>query len=458
MVSRGVAKGRMATSQGHSGVTASSVDGPGSKRGRIVIVRGLRTPFARTATAYRDLTALDLGILLVRELLARAELDPTEVDLVVFGQAGPGAHVPNIARDIVLGASMPRNIQAFSVSRACATSLQAMTSAAEAMLAGQASVAVVGGTDSASDAPIVVSKALARAVADARGARTIRERLRAFAKLSPGDLLPVTPASSEPATGLRMGDAAEHMAKEARISREQQDAFAHRSHARAASAWNAGIFVDEVMHVVPPPSFDKPVTEDNVTRRDSTLEAYARLPPAFDARHGTVTAGNSTVATDGAGALLLMTEARAKELGYAPLGYLRSWAYSGTDPNRWPLMGPAFAAPVALDAIGAKLNDVALIEMHEAFAAQVLCNVKMFGSRAFARQELGRDEAIGEVDMDRFNVHGGSIGIGHPSAATGARIVTTLLHELRRRGGGLGLVTGPAAGGLGAAAVLEAVA
>jgi acetyl-CoA acyltransferase len=258
--------------------------------------------------------------------------------------------------------------------------------------------------------------------------------------------------------GMRMGDAAESMAKESRITREQQDVFAYRSHARAASAWSAGVFADEVMHVVAPPTFDKAVTEDNVTRRDWTLESYARLPPAFDVRHGTVTAGNSTVATDGAAALLLMTEARAKELGYAPLGYLRSWAYAGTDPNRWPLMGPAFAAPAALDALGAKLNDVALIEMHEAFAAQVLCNVKMFGSRAFARQELGRDAPLGEVDMDRFNVHGGSIGIGHPSAATGARIVTTLLHELRRRGGGLGLATGSAAGGLGAAAIMEAVA
>jgi acetyl-CoA acyltransferase len=456
---RGVSKGRMATSQGHSGgVVAVPADGQGSRRGRIAIVRGLRTPFARSATAYRDLTALDLGALLVRELLARAELDPREVDMVVFGQAVPGVHASNVARDIVLGAGMPRAIQAFSVSRACATSLQAMTSAAEAMLAGQASVAIVGGTDSASDAPIVVSKALARAVAEARGARTLAERLRAFARLSPSELVPVTPATSEPSPGMRMGDAAESMAKEARITREQQDAFAHRSHARAASAWNAGVFADEVMHVVPPPSFDKPVTEDNVTRRDWTLESYAKLPPAFDPRHGTVTAGNSTVATDGAAALLLMTEARAKELGYAPLGYLRSWAYSGADPNRWPLMGPAFAAPAALDTLGAKLNDLALIEMHEAFAAQVLCNVKMFGSRAFARQELGRDEPLGEVDMERFNVHGGSIAIGHPSAATGARIVTTLLHELRRRGGGLGLVTGSAAGGLGAAAVMEAVA
>jgi acetyl-CoA acyltransferase len=455
---KGVSKGRTATSPGVGGAASGSSDGPGSPRGRIAIVRGLRTPFARSATAYRDLTALDLGVLLVRELLARAEPEPAEVDLVVFGQAGPGVHAANVARDIVLGAGMPRAIQAFSVSRACATSFQAMTSAAEAMLAGQASVAIVGGTDSASDTPIIVSKALARAVTEARGAHTLAARVRAFAKLSPADLLPLIPAGCEPSPGVRMGDAAESMAKEARITRDQQDAFAHRSHARAASAWNAGVFSDEVMHVVPPPSFDRPVTEDNVIRRDWTLESYARLPPAFDARHGTVTTGNSSVATDGAAALLLMTEARAKELGYAPLGYLRSWAYSGADPDRWPLMGPAFAAPVALESLGAKLNDVALIEMHEAFAAQVLCNVKMFASRAFARQELGRDEPLGEVDMDRFNVHGGSIGIGHPSAATGARIVTTLLHELRRRGGGLGLATGSAAGGLGAAAVLEAVA
>jgi len=456
---RGVSKGRMAGGQGLSGATATGLaDAPGTRRGRIAIVRGLRTPFARTATAYRELTALDLGVLLVRELLARAELAPTEVDLVVFGQAVPGVHGANVARDIVLGAGMPRAIQAFSVSRACATSFQAMTSAAEAMLAGQATVAIVGGTDSASDAPIVVSKALARAVTEARAAHTLADRLRAFAKLTASDLLPVVPSFNEAAPGSRLGDAAESMAKEGRITREQQDAFAHRSHARAAGAWNAGVFADEVMHVVPPPSFDRPMTEDNVTRRDWTIESYAKLPPAFDPRHGTVTAGNSTVDTDGAAALLLMTEARAKELGYTPLGYLRSWAYSGTDPDRWPLMGPAFAAPAALDAAGAKLGDVTLIEMHEAFAAQVLCNVKMFGSRAFARQELGRDEPLGEVDMDRFNVHGGSIGIGHPSAATGARIVTTLLNELRRRGGGLGLATGSAAGGLGAASVLEAVA
>jgi acetyl-CoA acyltransferase len=444
---------------GHVGNGANgSPNGNGAspKRERIAVISGLRTPFAHRASVYRDMSALDLARLVVRELLARAELDPAEVELVVYGQVVPSLDASNIAREVVLGSGMPKGIQAFSVSRACATSFQAMTSAAEAMLAGQCSVAIVGGADSETDVPMVLSKALARALFEAKRARTLGEKLRAFAGLSARDLLPSVPAAREPSTGLLMGDSAEKMAKEAGITREQQDAFAHRSHVRAAKAWGAGVFSEEVMHIVPPPAFDRPVTEDNVVRKDSTPEAYSRLRPAFDLRHGTVTAGNSSVLTDGASSLLLMTESKAKALGYTPLGYLRSWAYAGVDPNGWSLMGPTYAAPAALDAAGAKLKDMAIIDMHEAFAAQVLCNVKMLGSKAFAQAELGRGEAIGEVDMDRFNVHGGSIAVGHPSAATGARIVTTVLHELRRRGGGLGLATGCAAGGLGAAVVLEA--
>jgi acetyl-CoA acyltransferase len=425
------------------------------KKERIAVVRGLRTPFALRATVYGDMTALELGQLVVRELLARTELDPGEVELVVYGQVVPSFDAPNIAREVVLGSGMPKDVQAFSVSRACATGFQAMTSAAEAILAGQCSVAVVGGADSASDVPMVVSKALTRAIFEATRAKTVSEKVRAFGRITVKDLLPAAPTGRERSTGRLMGDCAEKMAKEAGISREQQDAFAHRSHLRAAQAWRAGLFADEVMHVVPPPAFDRPVTEDNVVRRDSTPEAYARLKPVFDPRHGTVTAGNSSVQTDGASALILMTESKAKALGYAPLGYLRAWAYAGLDPNGWMLMGPAYAAPAALRAIGASLKDLTLIDMHEAFAAQVLCNVKMLGSKSFAQSELGRGEAVGEIDMERFNVHGGSIALGHPSAATGARIVSTVLHALRRAGGGLGLATGCAAGGLGAAVVLE---
>jgi acetyl-CoA acyltransferase len=428
---------------------------PVPPRERIALVAGLRTPFAQRSTAYRDLGALDLGRMVVRELLARAELDPAEVDLVVYGQVLPSLEGSNIARDVVLGTGMPKDVQAFSVSRACATSFQAMTSAAEAMLAGQCAVAVVGGADSESDAPLVVSKALARALRDASQGRTLREKAQAFAGLSRRDWIPSTPTYREAPAGLRLGDSAEKMAREAGITREEQDAFAHRSHVRAARAWDSGVFGAEVMRVVPPPAFDRAVAEDNGVRRDSTPEDYASLRPAFDLRHGTVTAGNSSSFTDGASALLMMTESKARSLGYQPLGYLRSWAYAGLDPNGWMLMGPAYAAPAALDAAGVGFKDMAVVDMHEAFAAQVLCTVKMLGSRSFAQRELGLSDAVGDVDMDRFNVHGGSIAVGHPSAATGARIVTTVLHELRRRGGGLGLATGCAAGGLGAAAVLE---
>jgi acetyl-CoA acyltransferase len=423
---------------------------------RIAIVRGLRTPFAKRETAYANASALDLGKLAVTELLARAELDAREVDLVVYGQVTPSVEAPNIAREIVLGTGMPKGVQAFSVSRACATSFQAMTSAAEAMLAGQCSVAVAGGADSSSDVPITVSKRLARALVEASRARGLSARLKAFAKLAPKDFLPVPPAAREASTGLLMGECAEKMAKEAGIGREDQDAFAHRSHQRAARAWEAGLFAQEVMHVLPPPTFDRPILRDNVVRQGSTLEAYAKLRPAFDERYGTVTAANSSPLTDGASALLLMTEAKAKALGYAPLGYLRSWAYAALDPGGWMLMGPSYATPKALDAAGVKLDDIAVIDMHEAFAAQVLCNVRCFSSKKFAQERLGRSEAIGEVDMERFNIHGGSIAIGHPFAATGARMVTTVLHELGRRGGGLGLATACAAGGLGVAVVLEA--
>jgi acetyl-CoA acyltransferase len=401
------------------------------------------------------MSALDLAKIVVSELLARAELDPREIELCVYGQVVPSLAAPNIAREIVLSTGMPKEIQAYSVSRACATSFQSMTSAAEAMLAGQCSVAITGGADSASDVPIAVSKNLSRALVDASRAKSLGEKLKIFSRLSPRDLVPVPPTLEEPTTGLTMGESAEKMAKEVGISREAQDLFAHRSHARAAKAWTDGVFAGEVMHVLPPPTFDRPIAEDNVVRKDSTPDAYAKLKPAFDRRHGTVTAGNSSPLTDGASALLLMTESKAKALGYAPLGYLRAWAYAALDPGGWMLMGPTYATPMALDRAHLELADMDVIDMHEAFAAQVLCNTKMFASKKFAEEKLGRSAALGEIDDEKLNVHGGSIAIGHPFAATGARMVTTVLHELKRRGGKYGLATACAAGGLGAAMVLE---
>ena len=437
--------------QGRNGNVAS----PPPKGERIAIVQGLRTPFAKQGSAYKDLSALDLGKLVVSEMLQRAELDPREVGLCVYGQVIPSLSAPNIAREVVLGTGMPKTIEAYSVSRACATSFQSMTSAAEAMLAGQHTVAVTGGADSATDVPIAVSRRLAAALVDASKARTLGEKIKAFSRLTPKDFIPVPPALKEPTTGLTMGESAEKMAREGGIGRAEQDAFAHRSHTRAAAAWERGVFDPEVMHVLPAPRFDSPIAMDNVVRKASSESGYAKLKPAFDRRYGTVTAGNSSPLTDGASALLLMTEAKARSLGYTPLGYLRSWAYAALDPNGWMLMGPSYATPLALDRAGLSLKEIDLVDMHEAFAAQILCNLKAFGSKKFAEEKLGRSSAIGEVDDAKFNVHGGSIAIGHPFAATGARMVTTVLRELKRRGGRFGLATACAAGGLGAAVVLE---
>ncbi|MBX3220893.1 MAG: acetyl-CoA C-acyltransferase FadI [Labilithrix sp.] len=424
---------------------------------RVAVVAGLRTPFAKQATAYRDMTTLDLGRVVVKELLARAELDPREIGLVVYGQAVPTPTAPNVAREIVLGSGMPKSVEAYSVVRACATSFQSTTSATEAILAGQHDVAVAGGVDSASDVPITVSRRLATALVAASKAKSLGDKIRIFARLSAKDLVPVPPALREPSTGLTMGEHAERMAKDMGVTREEQDRLAHRSHTRAAAAWERGLFDAEVMHVIPPPAFDRPIAKDNLVREDSKPDSYAKLRPVFDPKHGSVTAGNSSALTDGASALLLMRESKAKALGYEPLGFLRSWAYAALDPEDGLLMGPAYAAPIALDRAGLRLADMDVVDMHEAFAAQVVCNRKALASRRFAEEKLGRTSGpVGEIDDERFNVHGGSIALGHPFAATGARMIHTVLRELRRRRGQFGLATACAAGGLGAAVVLEA--
>ncbi len=422
---------------------------------RIAIISGLRTPFARQATAFHGVPAVDLGKMVVGELLARSEIAPEVIEQLVFGQVVQMPEAPSIAREIVLGTGMNVHTDAYSVSRACATSFQAVANVAESLLAGTIRAGIAGGADSSSVLPIGVSKTLARTLVDANKARTLSQRLKLFSRLKMRDLLPVPPAVAEYSTGLRMGDTAEQMAKTHGITREQQDALAHRSHQLAAKAWEEGKLAQEVMTAYVPPYRD-PFSEDNNIRKSSTIADYAKLRPAFDRKHGTVTAANSTPLTDGAAALILMTESRAKELGLQPLGYLRSYAFTAVDVWEDMLLGPAWSTPLALERAGLTLNDITLFDMHEAFASQTLTNLKMLASDRFAREVLGRDRATGEVDETKFNVLGGSIAYGHPFAATGARMITQTLNELRRRGGGFGLVTACAAGGLGAAMVLEA--
>ncbi len=430
--------------------SAASLNGAGP---RVAIVAGLRTPFARQATAFRDLSALDLGRLVVRELLDRTEVPAREVQQVVYGQVVPSLDAPNIAREVVLGTGLPRDIEAYSVSRACATSIQATVNVAEAIRAGAIDCGIAGGADSASVVPIAVSRPLARALLDLSKARSVRERVRALAALRPRDLVPAPPSPKEPSTGLTMGESTEKMAKENGISREAQDAFAHRSHTMAAKAWADGRLAQEAMPVYLPDG--AVLAEDNNVRKDSSVEALAKLKPAFDRRHGTITAGNSSPLTDGASALLVMREEKARALGLPVLAIVRSWSFVAVDPAGQLLIGPAYATPLALDRAGVSLRDIGLVEIHEAFAAQVLSVLERLASRKFAQEELGRSEPVGEIDDDKLNVTGGSISIGHPFAATGARMIVQTARELARRGGGLGLVTACAAGGLGAAMVLE---
>ncbi len=427
-----------------------------SNETRVAIVAGLRTPFAKQWSAYREVSALDLANIVVSELLQRVDLDPKEIQQVVYGQVVPSVEAPNIAREIVLATGMPKSIEAYSVSRACATSYQSTVNVAEAIMAGVIDTGVAGGADSASNVPITVSKRLAEALIAATKARSIGERMQAFAGLRPRDLAPVPPAIKEFSTGLSMGESAEKMAKENHISRQAQDEFAHRSHSLAAKAWAEGKLDDEVMEVFVPNRFNDTLREDNLVRKDGELEKYAKLKPAFDRKHGTVTAGNSSPLTDGASALLLMSEEKADAHGFDVLGFIRSYAFAALDPAGQLLMGPSYATPIALDRAGIKLADLDLIDMHEAFAAQILSNTQAFESKEWAEKNIGRSEKIGDIDWDKLNVTGGSISIGHPFAATGARQITQTLRELRRRGGNLALCTACAAGGLGAAMVLEA--
>ena len=422
---------------------------------RAAIVAGLRTPFVKSGTAYKDLTTLDLAKRVVSELIARTDLDPAVVDAVVYGQVVVSPQTPNIAREIVLGTSLPRTLEAYSVSRACATSTQALVEAAQQILLGGAEVVLCGGADSLSKPPITYSEHFSQTLMQVNNAKDPLSKAKALLDLRPRDLLPNPPALREATTGLTMGESAEKMAQQNGIRREDQDAFAARSHQRAARAWEAGIFAAEVMKLPVPPDFGTTVGRDGFVRPDATVEKLAMLKPAFDRRYGTITAGNSSPLTDGAAAMIVMSEQRARELGFEPLAFVRSWAFAAVDPAWQLLAAPPIAAARALARAGLALADMDFVDMHEAFAAQVLSNLQAMKSLDYAKRFLGRDRALGEVDPDKLNLYGGSIAIGHPFGATGARQATTVANELRRRGCGKALITQCAAGALGAALVLE---
>jgi acetyl-CoA acyltransferase len=423
-------------------------------RRRVAVVAGVRTPFARAGTVLKNYTAIELGKLCVAELLQRANLDGTEVEAVVYGTVVPNVIAPNIAREVSLLPMLPKGVQAFSVSRACASANQAITDAADQIALGYLDAVVAGGAESLSNVPILHSRTMAEKLVAISRAKTTARRIKLLASVRPRDLVPITPAIAEPSTGESMGESAEKMAKINHISREAQDEFALRSHQRAAAGIEDGRITSEIGALYPPPDFNPSIASDNGIRTDTSLEQLRALKPVFDRRYGSVTAGNSSPLTDGASAVLLMSAERAKALGYQPLAYIRSYAYAALDPGEQLLMGPVLAAPVALRRAGIRLEQVDVIEMHEAFAAQVLSNLQGFVSREWA-ERAGFPEPVGEVDPDRLNVLGGSIALGHPFGATGGRILTTLCNELVRRDAQFGLLTVCAAGGMGHAMVVE---
>ncbi len=431
-------------------------DNPGKlNRRRVAIVDGLRTPFAKSGTTYHHLSTLDLAAACVTELVERAPIGHGDVDQVILGAVVADIAGPNIAREVAMRCGFPAAIDSYSVSRACATSTQAIVNGVQAILTGDADIVIAGGADSLSKPPILYDDNVVDALMAASNAKDLPGKIRAFSSIKPRDLAPKPPALADLSSGLTMGQAAEKMARENGIGREAQDAFALASHQKAVEAWEKGIFDDEVMSLPLPPAFEETVTRDTIPRGDTSLEKLGKLKPVFDRKYGTVTAGNSSPLTDGAAAVVLMEEATARRLGLVPRAFIRSWAFAGLDPSWQMLMGPAFATPKALDRAGMTLADIDVVDMHEAFSAQMLSNLQAFASPAWAQEHLGRDEAIGEIDEETLNLYGGSISLGHPFAATGARQALTMANELVRRDAGTALITQCAAGGLGAALILE---
>ncbi len=425
-------------------------------RQRAVIVSGSRTPFVKAFAEFLPFDTIALGDLAVSALLERTQLPRKEIDAIVWGGVIlPGAS-PNVGREIALDLGLPPSVEGMTCTRACASGLQAITLAVAAIERGEADVIIAGGSDSTSNAEIKLPQKVVRTLGPmlmGKGKTTPRDMLAIASQLMPiTELLPKIPKIAERSTGELMGESAEKMAARNEISRQAQDEFAVASHHAAAEAIASGRFREEVVPVELPNG--KWVHDDTIVRGDTSVEKLAKLRPVFS-KTGSLTAGNSSPLTDGASAVLIMSEEKAKALGYTPLARFASWAYVGVDPADQLLMGPALAMPKALERAGYELGDMDLIDMHEAFAAQVLSILSMLASDNFAQARLGRDKAVGVVDRAKLNVHGGSVSIGHPFGATGARMVTTMANELHNTGKLTALLGICAAGGLGAAAVLE---
>lgn len=422
---------------------------------RIAIVDGVRTPFIKTGTLFKDITAQELGRIVVRELLDRLELDPNLIDEVIFGNVAHPPEAANIARVISLMSGISPRKTAYTVHRNCASGIESVTSAYEKIMTGYAEIIIAGGTESMSNIPLLYPKEFSDFMANLAKAKKKVDKLKVFSKFRLSFFKPIIGVMlglTDPICGLNMGQTAEVLAKEFGISRKAQDEFALMSHKRAVASRDK--VKEEIVPVHIPPKYEILVDKDNGPRDNQSLEALEKLPPYFDRQSGTVTVGNSCPITDGAAVVLVMKEEKVRELGYKPLGYIKAYAYAGLEPSRMGL-GPAYAIPIALKKANLKIGDVQLFEINEAFAAQVIACEMALASKEFANENFGMDKPIGTLNRDILNVNGGAIALGHPVGSTGTRLILTLLKEMARRNLNIGMASLCVGGGQGAAIILE---
>ena len=420
----------------------------------VVVVDGCRTPFSRSGTDFTDLSSYDLGRAAVAGLLHRTHVDPEVVDMLVMGRVVSDPQTTNVAREVVFGTDLPDRCVAHTVTQACISSLQAMIDVVRAIQTGAVDVGIAAGTETASDLPLLFRRPMRKRLIAAQKARGLGGYLKLLRGLRPSDLLPQAVAIAERSTGETMGQNAERLAKKLGITRDQQDEFALASHQRAAEAAAAGLLHRQIVSLYPAPRFGA-VSSDNGVRADTTMAKLGALRPAFDRRFGTITAGNASFLSDGGSAVLLMREARASELGCNPLARLRSVGVTGQGPYDDLLVGPALAVPRALEQAHLELEQVEVVELHEAFAAQVLAVSRLMQDGDFCRDRLRRDQPIGALDPAHLNAWGGSLSVGHPFGATGGRLVANCVHRMQHEGSRYGLLAACAGGGLAIGMVLE---
>ncbi len=414
---------------------------------KVVVAGGCRTPFLRMSTDYKKLMAYELGAFAIKGLLEKTGVASSEIDRVILGTVVHNQQTANVAREAMLKAGLPDTIPASTVSMACISANMAITQGIDLIRTGQADLVIAGGTDCTSDITIPFRKKAQQKFLSAQKLKTLGDRIKFIFSLRPGDFAPQEPKVAEFTTGLTMGEDCDLMAQKFKITREAQDAFAVRSHQKAHQAHEAGHLPKEIC----PVQFGgKTIDRDNGVRGDSTVEKAGKLRPAFNKNNGSLTAANSSFLSDGAAVVLLASEQKAKELGLASDVVVRSYNFTARSPKDELLLGPAYASPLVLDELGLQLSDMDVIEIHEAFAAQVLANL-----HAMENADLTENKTIGSINTDKLNTWGGSLSIGHPFGATGARLVTTAANRLRHENGRYALIASCAAGGHGHAMVLE---